>query len=96
MRSYAAGAQRLQSRLVTARPRPPPPRSLYGRLGQATFGLAIQLPKGRTVHILRFRPPGSTRDVVGVFDGERVMEAPGGVAGAVVVAPPRCHPAARR
>jgi 2-dehydro-3-deoxy-D-arabinonate dehydratase len=28
------------------------------------------------VHILRFRPPGSTRDVVGVFDGERVMEVP--------------------
>ncbi len=28
------------------------------------------------MHILRYRPPGSTREHVGLFDGERVMELP--------------------
>ena len=40
------------------------------------FGLAIHQLKGRVVHILRYRSPGSAREHVGVFDGERVMEVP--------------------
>ena len=42
--------------------------------GRATVGCAIHLAKGRAMHILRYRRPGSARELVGVLDGDRVSE----------------------
>jgi 2-dehydro-3-deoxy-D-arabinonate dehydratase len=47
-----------------------------GPVSEATVGLTVHLSKGRAVHILRYRPPRSTRALVGLFDGEGVRELP--------------------
>ncbi len=57
--------------------RAPVPALCRARRGYV--GLAIHLLhllKGRVVHIVRYRRPGSNRDLVGSFDGDRVRDVP--------------------
>jgi 2-dehydro-3-deoxy-D-arabinonate dehydratase len=52
------------------------PRTACGMRVMALLWTSRSPTEGKVVRILRYRSPGSAREHVGVYDGERVMEVP--------------------